>query len=437
MSTVPADIVGVNRACADTGSEENIISHKLAQTLGNSDYDEVPDRKQFILAKGKVIEAIDMAEAMTCIFYVLMKLTSPLIMGMGFLKDTKVLTEHRGRLVRVPRSGGLDISVLATPNTGSEIDLMTRQFASERGLFIQSATEMIEFADGSTAITSGFVQAKLDVIEGVGVDVSPTRSITVDFLLLDNLIHDVLLGEVSLEGLCVFTEHRASLYPVSDATGPLGLNRIRYLGAIDRTVAWVKEKLGIRGQQSMGTTLTAQSHNDQHENYRREVEAARIAALSENEQETAIAAEAERQAEYKARTMAGFKCDFLGCNAAPCPTQYLLSSHANVHSQSCPHYCPVAGCRRAEGGKGFKRKNEMIQHQLMHLSPGYICPFCPDREHKYPRPDNFKRHVHVHHVDVAKDDPKLLKVLAQRPESDSRSLWKRLKSEKRDPGSLR
>ena len=69
------------------------------------------------------------------------------------------------------------------------------------------------------------------------------------------------------------------------------------------------------------------------------------------------------------------------------------SSHANVHSQTRPHFCPVKGCPRSEGGKGFKRKNEMIRHGLVHQSPGYVCPFCPDREHKYPRPDNLQRYV--------------------------------------------
>ena len=104
----------------------------------------------------------------------------------------------------------------------------------------------------------------------------------------------------------------------------------------------------------------------------------------------------------------GFKCDYPGCLAPSFQTQYLLksviesscrmnaltahsSSHANVHSQIRPHYCPVKACPRAEGGKGFKRKNEMIRHGLVHDSPGYVCPFCPDREHKYPRPDNLQR----------------------------------------------
>lgn len=69
------------------------------------------------------------------------------------------------------------------------------------------------------------------------------------------------------------------------------------------------------------------------------------------------------------------------------------SSHANVHSSNRPHYCPVKGCPRGDGGKGFKRKNEMIRHGLVHDSPGYICPFCPLREHRYPRPDNLQRYV--------------------------------------------
>ncbi|KAL8682754.1 MAG: hypothetical protein Q9186_001265 [Xanthomendoza sp. 1 TL-2023] len=72
-----------------------------------------------------------------------------------------------------------------------------------------------------------------------------------------------------------------------------------------------------------------------------------------------------------------------------------FNSHANVHSQVRPHYCPVRTCPRSDGGKGFKRKNEMIRHGLVHQSPGYICPFCPEREHKYPRPDNLQRSVQI------------------------------------------
>ncbi|KAL0930738.1 C2H2 type zinc finger domain-containing protein [Colletotrichum truncatum] len=122
---------------------------------------------------------------------------------------------------------------------------------------------------------------------------------------------------------------------------------------------------------------------------------------------------------------AGYVCTFTGCNAAPFQTQYLLNSHANVHSSARPHYCSVKGCPRSEGGKGFKRKNEMIRHGLVHDSPGYVCPFCPDREHKYPRPDNLQRHVRVHHVDKDKDDPLLREVLSQRPDGPNRGRRRR------------
>ncbi|PWY95702.1 hypothetical protein BO94DRAFT_600298 [Aspergillus sclerotioniger CBS 115572] len=120
-----------------------------------------------------------------------------------------------------------------------------------------------------------------------------------------------------------------------------------------------------------------------------------------------------------------YKCRHPGCTAAPFQTQYLLNSHANVHSQDRPHFCPIDGCPRGPGGKGFKRKNEMIRHGLVHNSPGYVCPFCPDQQHKYPRPDNLQRHVRVHHVDKSRDDPALRQVLAQRPEGSTRGRRRR------------
>ncbi|CVL08226.1 uncharacterized protein FMAN_14146 [Fusarium mangiferae] len=88
-----------------------------------------------------------------------------------------------------------------------------------------------------------------------------------------------------------------------------------------------------------------------------------------------------------------YPCNVTGCNVKPFENCYLLESHMNVHSSIRPHYCPVKGCPRSEGGKGFKRMNELIRHGLVHDSPGYVCPFCPDREHKYPRPDNLQRYV--------------------------------------------
>ena len=86
-----------------------------------------------------------------------------------------------------------------------------------------------------------------------------------------------------------------------------------------------------------------------------------------------------------------YRCTHPKCTAEPFQTQYLLNSHANVHSSSRPYYCPVPSCSRSIGGKGFKRKNEANRHGLVHDSPGYSCPFCLGQQHKYPRPDNLQR----------------------------------------------
>ena len=94
----------------------------------------------------------------------------------------------------------------------------------------------------------------------------------------------------------------------------------------------------------------------------------------------------------------GFRCTYAGCTAKPFQTQYLLKSHANVHSSDRRFYCHVKGCTRSEGGKGFKRKNEMIRHGLVHESPGYTCPYCIDQGRRYPRPDNLQRLVYLYKI---------------------------------------
>jgi hypothetical protein len=82
-----------------------------------------------------------------------------------------------------------------------------------------------------------------------------------------------------------------------------------------------------------------------------------------------------------------YKCLYSGCVASPFPTQH-LNTYTNEHTARRLHYCPAKGCPRSAGRKGFKRRNEMTRHRITHKLPEYICPFCLDREHKYPRPEN-------------------------------------------------
>jgi hypothetical protein len=74
----------------------------------------------------------------------------------------------------------------------------------------------------------------------------------------------------------------------------------------------------------------------------------------------------------------GIQCPYPGCTAPPFKNKNFLSSHKYVHTTNRPHYCPVKGCPRGKGGKGFKRGTEMTRHKLTHESPGYVCPYCVD-----------------------------------------------------------
>ncbi|RYN57749.1 hypothetical protein AA0118_g7632 [Alternaria tenuissima] len=314
---------------------------------------------------------------MTCIFYILLKAATPIIMGLNFLEQTKTMTEHRDRLVRVPRPAYQALSVcsldkprrlltceldskqtLATPDSGSEIDLMSFSFASERDFKVYPGEEIIEVADGSISITSGFVRTSLAITPTNVPNLStiPRNYVTVDFFLLDSLSHDLIVGEDSLDRLQVFTDHQSALVCLPDGSGPLGLNRIRHLGAIDRIVSWIKKKIrgsGSDNDTNMDTSFGSQAI-DQHENNRREREAARIAILPIDEQQIAIDAEVVRQRAYKGQirlpklifdeTVASraspppfnfgspstpnklgvFICEYPGCTAAPFQTQYLL-----------------------------------------------------------------------------------------------------------------
>lgn len=277
-------------ACADTGADVNIISHDVARTLGYSEYEVLPEKKEFALANGKLIEAIGRIESpcsfgvetnslvtMTCAFYVLLKTVTPIIMGQSFLEQTKTMTEHRDRLVRVPTPAFQALSVcsvdnprrllscevdrretLATPDSGSEIDLISPSFAAERGLTVHPGEETIQLADGSKAVTSGYVHVDIAVtsINAWRPGQHRKSNITVDLFLLENLNHDLIVSEDSLEDLKVFTHHQLALVPAPSNSGPLGINRIRHLGAVDRIISWIKRKIKGSGSDDDSTYIS-------------------------------------------------------------------------------------------------------------------------------------------------------------------------------------
>ncbi|EHK50254.1 hypothetical protein TRIATDRAFT_314457 [Trichoderma atroviride IMI 206040] len=412
-----------------------------------------------------------------CTFHVFRTLAVELIMGVEFLQETETLDKHKDRLVEefVPAMQSLRVNSVgeskrglmcqlgrfvgcATVDTGSDLDLVSPAFAKSRAYKIEPGVEKVEFADRSVGYTAGVINTSFVVGRMSASEFHPCgEAIDIDLFVLDNLTADIIIGQDTIEELEVFNLHNDSLIPSIPRLRESDINIIRHIGSIEKgaTTIWKKIKDSFTNSTSDNQAVVASQNDiDQRENARREQARATIANSSVSDRERAQELEnATTQAfhenmrlsqsvtnrlsrHYSASPPAaiaavadcvsingiarpqdgGYKCTFDGCTAAPFPTQYHLNLHANLHSYARPHFCPVQGCPRGKGGKGFKRKNELIRHGLAHDSPGYACPFCPGSELKYPRPDNLQRHVRVHHVDKNKDDPLLRDVLAQRPE---------------------
>ncbi|CAH0057798.1 unnamed protein product [Clonostachys solani] len=486
-------------ACPDTGSDVNIISLETARRLGFSSDIRKTEEVDFRLANNQPIKAIgqvDIAcsfgagtpwhdQSLYCIFQIFNSLSVPLIMGMQFLEMTETYSKYQDRLVEetVPRMHSLQISSvgrprkslicrlnafvsLATADTGSDIDLISADYARSRGFQIDEVFHNIMLADGTVEQTCGLIRSSFTVglVDDVRGFISKSQNISIDFFVLSNLSSDVLIGQDTIEELNIFANYSESFVPNISLTGESDVNIIRYIGKAERAGKrlWAQ----IRGDNQTSNPSSAADIerkwelDDQRENARREARHAEIDQMAEEHREAAKMAEATRISNYEATKTARkgpesnlrsgspnydtrstianygqspssvdessfetdsttsasgqYVCSYSGCTAPPFQTQYLLNSHANFHSSSRPHYCPHIGCPRSEGGKGFKRKNEMIRHGIVHDSPGYHCPFCPDPAPRYPRPDNLQRHVRVHHPTHDKDDSQLREALSER-----------------------
>ncbi|KAK0657803.1 hypothetical protein B0T16DRAFT_402570 [Cercophora newfieldiana] len=433
-------------ASPDTGSDESIIPFELASRLGLEV--KVVDEKEmfFALANGKVVKSLGVAdircsfgaqspaasgppETMEFMVHVFESLAVPAILGAAFLEETETFTKHRDRLVEelVPSMQSLRVCSVgkpkrglvcrldtfigcATADTGSDMDLVSPQFVQQRGLKVRDGDiELLEFADGSTGETRGSIDISFAIgnVHDVHGFVPRGNVLDLEFFVLDNLTSDILVGRDTLEELKVPSENGDLIIDSMPPPGLSDCNIIRHIGTVESTVksALKRIKSVFTWPDSPRSTFVNTGYND-----------------SEDE----LTAIQRRNAQLESESLGSlYVCRFQGCTAPPFATQYLLNAHANVHSSARPHYCPVKSCPRSEGGKGFKRKNEMIRHGLVHDCPGYVCPFCPDREHKYPRPDNLQRHVRVHHVDKDKDDPCLRDVLAQRPDGPNKGRRRR------------
>ena len=230
----------------DSGSEENIITIDLAQSL-NLKVDRAPDcQKDFRIANGKMVKALgrtmvnccftkDPEVELCCFFYVFQFCISPLIMGMAFLDETLTLTKYRHRLY--PRTippnfpfqvCGLDYPRrqicclvssepnLANADTGSEMDLMSLAYVKKRGFFVQEVDMLhskVQLADGSILQLQGKVEVEFRIC------VEESTQYRMVFYVFDGLICDVLLGEDFLNSTSAFESYQNALTLNSDDDG--------------------------------------------------------------------------------------------------------------------------------------------------------------------------------------------------------------------------
>ncbi|KAM7213888.1 hypothetical protein V8F06_010707 [Rhypophila decipiens] len=458
-TTGPVHVTG----CPDTGSEDNIISLELVKRLDLPVKPVDTDTRMFSLANRKLIKAVGQTSLRytfggdkesnilsECIAYVFETLVVPLITGAQFLTETKIFTERRELLVEemIPMMQSLRVNSVGKPkqslvcrldtfvgcanaDTGSDLDLISPDFAKSRAMKIESTTEKLQFADGSISYTSGIVKTSfaVGVVDTVRGFVQSGETLNLAFFVLDSLTSDVLVGQDTLEELKVFMEHGQSLLSIAPSLGLSDCNIIRHIGSIETKLSKVADlatRVVDMALRRPGTIEEAVPHPPSPSGCTLRTERQNLIDI---QRENARLEESDKSAadvlirmgdgvamDFPRVSRPAFTCTFPACTSPPFYTQYLLNSHSNVHSSAGPYCCPVSGCPRAEGGKGFRRRGEMLRHGLLHSAPGYVCPFCPDSEHKYLMPDTLQRHVRVHHIDIDKDDPRLRAVLSQRPE---------------------
>ncbi|WXC52468.1 hypothetical protein QX201_012124 [Fusarium graminearum] len=259
----PLGITVKLEACADSGSDENIISLEVARQMKLQIRPE--GARQFALANGKVVEAVGSvkldcgfavgtplpSDTVACLFYVFNTLAVPLIMGMGFLTKTKTLSEHTDRLIeqvvskmqalKVNSVGNTkcsapcrlnDLAGHAVVDTGSDLNFVHPRIVEQGKFVIEPASVYLEFADCSIGTTSGVINTTFSI----GCEDKPklNRSLAdQQFYILDNLNTDILIGQNTTEDLQVMTSLHEALAIVSAGSA---VNIIRLKGNLEQRI---------------------------------------------------------------------------------------------------------------------------------------------------------------------------------------------------------
>lgn len=471
-------------AFPDTGCDHNIISLEVVKQLGldmeSVDHDSAP---RFSVANGKVVEAIGQLtikfgfagvlsaeESSSGLFFVFSQLAVPTIIGRPLLEQTQTFTRHRHRLIQeiVPSLQCLSLTSLAQPrrdlccrlngnisyataDTGSDLDLVSPEFAEARGFTIDPAFEKVQFADGSYGVTCGVIPSSNFAVgsqdEASGLFVPRGESIQRDFYVLESLTSEILVGLDTLEKLRVYDAyqdslvHRMSVLSFSDA------NVVRYIGSLEYLTREALKKM--KSKKTQMPTGEPDSRRDvlfadQRENARREVVKLTIANLTGDAKRAALEEEEKRVKAYeedrRRRIEAHVAKDSELLLTLPSSASSSVSSSApssaspsasssssssttsdSLEGQTAPpakakkpdFHCSHENCHFSESQMSFATAAEKDRHEHVHEASGYVCPFCPRSEQTVFSPDPsvgprlLVQHVMAQHPDLDPNEPYL------------------------------
>ncbi len=167
---------------------------------------------------------------------------------MAFLDQTETLSRNRHRLQlrNTPRDGPLQLCnlnnpkrslicitesqrMLATADTGSEVDLISSAYAAKRNFRVRqvnTAKSRVQFADA----TIGLLEGKVDLSIVIGHSQGPQFFMT--FYVIKDLTSDLLLGEDILNDTDAFKTYPEAFF-VEDGDGTSGVNAIVWLNTIE------------------------------------------------------------------------------------------------------------------------------------------------------------------------------------------------------------
>ena len=265
---------------ADTGSDVNIIPENAAREFGYQTSDFKQFQSWLKLPGGRFVKPIgelttsfwfgtrlEPSEKLEKITFCVLPGATVILIGAAVLHKTKTMTEHRNRLVPIRRTnirlsslcsvGKPRMQVLCDvdhrltvglADSGSDIDLVSPQFALDRNLEIHPSEHTIELADGSHIVSYGFVRTSISLGTNLDSADAPHSKVAtiVDCFVLEGLSQDIILGEQTLDELRIFTENQHALVLASDTNAAMELNRIHSLG---KTLTWFKKKLNPMSNQ--------------------------------------------------------------------------------------------------------------------------------------------------------------------------------------------